>query len=130
MNTGEREIADTGILPPETDRRALEETYREGLRDLGQLRQSVRENPELAGEIQTLIDQMRRLDPKRFPGNPELVEQLRRQLLPSLEHLELRLRRELDAGNESQVLSGVAGPIPAGYADAVAEYYRKLSRSR
>jgi hypothetical protein len=130
MNTGERLPPDTGIEPPATDYRGIEQAYREGLRDLSELRRSMRENPDLAGDLQELIRQMQRLDPKRFPGNPALVEQLRTQLLPTLEHVELLLRRQLEDSGEGQVRSGLARPVPPGYADAVAEYYRKLSRSQ
>lgn len=130
MNTGERLPPDTGLPPPGSDFRAIEQAYREGLRDLAALRQSMRDHPELAGDVQELIRQMQRLDPKRFPGNPALVEQLRKQLLPTLEHVELRLRRQLEDAGEGQVRSGLARPVPPGYADAVAEYYRKLSRAQ
>jgi hypothetical protein len=130
MNTGERLPPDPGALPPAADFRGIEQAYREGLRDLAALRQSMRDHPELASDLQELIRQMQRLDPKRFPGNPALVEQLRTQLLPTLEHVELRLRRQLEDGGEGQVRSGLARPVPPGYADAVAEYYRKLSRTQ
>lgn len=130
MNTGERLPPETGLQPPAADFRALEQAYREGLRDLAALRQSMRDHPELATDLQELIRQMQRLDPKRFPGNPALVEQLRTQLVPTLEHVELRLRRQLEDSGEGQVRSGLARPVPPGYADAVAEYYRKLSRTQ
>ena len=130
MNTGERLPPEFGLEPPATDARAVEQVYRQGLRELAELRHSLREQPELASEVQELVRLMQRLDPKRFPGNPALIEQLRTQLLPSLEHVELRLRRQLEGTSEAQARSGVALPIPPGYADAVAEYYRRLSRSR
>jgi hypothetical protein len=107
----------------------LDRVYRQGLRDLGELRRSLVDNPELARNVQELIREMQRLDPKRFPGNPELVEQLRRQLLPALEQLELGLRRQLEDRGE-QIRSGAAEPVPPGYADAVAEYFRRLSKPR
>ena len=130
MNTGERLPPEFGLAPPATDARAFEQAYRQGLRDLRELRQALADRPELASDVQELIRQIERLDPKRFPGNPALIEQLRMQLLPTLEHVELRLRRELDGSAETQARSGPAQPVPPGYAEAVAEYYRKLSRSR
>jgi hypothetical protein len=36
---------------------------------------------------------MRNLDPRRFPGNPALVEQMRQQLIGNVDALELQLRR-------------------------------------
>lgn len=130
MNTGERQPPELGFAPPATDVRAVEQAYRQSLRDLAELRQALGERPELASDVQELIRQMQRLDPKRFPGNPALVEQLRIELLPTLEHVELRLRRQLEGSAEAQARSGPAQPVPPGYAEAVAEYYRKLSRSR
>lgn len=127
MNTGERRFTDTGIRPPATDRQALERSYREGVRDLSELRRALGENREIAEDVSELIREMQRLDPSRFPGNPELVEQLRTQLLPNLEQLELRLRRELEGGEAGAVRSGLSSPVPSGYADAVAEYFRRLS---
>ncbi len=130
MNTGERQFTDTGVLPPATDRRALERSYREGVRDLSELRRALGENRDLAEDIGELIRQMQRLDPSRFPGNPQLVEQLRTQLLPSLEQVELRLRRQLEGEGGGAVRSGLSSPVPPGYADAVAEYFRRLSSRR
>jgi hypothetical protein len=130
MNTGERLPPEFGLEPPATDARAVEQAYRQGLRELAELRHSLRDQPELASDVQELIRLMQRLDPKRFPGNPALIEQLRTQLLPTLEHVELRLRRQLEGDSDAQARSGLALPIPPGYADAVAEYYRRLSRSR
>jgi hypothetical protein len=87
-------------------------------------------NPELARDVQELIRELERLDPKRFPGNPELIERLRTQVLPSLEQLELQLRRTLEGDQAGQVRSGASEPIPTGYAAAVAEYCRRLSKER
>ncbi len=101
------------------------------LGDLRNLRQSVRQDdPEMARELQGLIRQMQDLDPSRFPGNPALVERLTTQVLPNLEQIELRLRRQLEEDAGGQVHGGLTRPVPPGYADAVAEYFRKLSEGR
>jgi hypothetical protein len=73
---------------------------------------------------------MQRIDPKKFAGNPELVEQLRSQVLAGLEQLELQLRRQLDTQQAGSARTGTPQRVPAGYADAVAEYFRKLSKGR
>ncbi len=39
----------------------------------------------------SLIQEMQRLDPRRFPGNPALVEQLHAQVLNDVDKLELQL---------------------------------------
>lgn len=129
LNDGSLRVPD-GQVPLENQRR-LGETYREGLRDLNQLRMSLAEaDSETSKEVQDLIRQMMRLDPSRFPGNPALIEQLRAQILPNLEQLEIQLRRQLDEKQGGQVRSATSDPIPAGYADAVAEYFRKLSKGK
>ena len=77
--------------------------------------------------MQQLIDQMRNLDPKRFPGNPALVEQMHQQLLSSVDALELQLRHQLDQTKGGTIRATDPAKVPAGYQDSVAEYYRKLS---
>ena len=113
---------DNSPVPPQ---RAYDET----LRDLNQLRQAVREDPESAKEVQQLIQEMERLDPSRFPGNPALVEQLHSQVLADVDKLELQLRRQLDDKDAGQVRSGDTKTVPQGYEESVAEYYRRLSKN-
>jgi hypothetical protein len=99
----------------------------QGLNFLNQLRAVVQDSPEARRELQSLIDQMRNLDPNRFPGNPALVEQMHQQLVSNLDSLELQLRRQLDEKQGGTIRNTDPAKIPAGYRDAVAEYYRKLS---
>jgi hypothetical protein len=72
---------------------------------------------------------MAALDPSKFRGNPALVEQMRAQLLPVLEQLELKLRRDLE-GKEANGEARSATPdrVPSGYSEQVAEYFRRLSK--
>lgn len=130
INGGDLE-APGGNAAPMEGGRGLETAYREGLRDLNQLRSSLSETgSESAKEIADLVRQMQRIDPSRFPGNPALLERMRSEILPNLEQLEIQLRRQLDEKQGGQVRSAVADPVPAGYADAVAEYFRKLSKGK
>jgi hypothetical protein len=71
---------------------------------------------------------MQRLDPKRFPGNPELLSNLHGRILAEVEQLELQLRRMVD-DKGGRVRSTSGDPAPPGYADAVAEYFRRLSKT-
>jgi hypothetical protein len=124
MNTGERMPGGGGNYDPQ----AADRAFREGVRDLMRLRESLNgEAPELTKDVQDLIREMSRLDPKRFPGNPEMVERLRQQVVGGIEHLELQLRRKLDDGGGS-VRLGASEPVPQGYTKSVAEYFRKLSK--
>jgi hypothetical protein len=131
MNRGDRVAPDPGNVP---DPAAIERAIREGMRDLSQLRgtigSAVEDQGETQRDIQNLIREMQRIDPKRFAGNPELVEQLRSQVLAGLEQLELQLRRQLDNQQGGTARTGTPQRVPSGYADAVAEYFRKLSKGR
>jgi hypothetical protein len=101
----------------------------QGLNLLNGVRAVVQDSPEARQALQSLIDQMRNLDPKRFPGNPALVEQMHQQLLSNVDALELQLRRQLDETRGSTIRNTDPAKIPAGYQDSVAEYYRKLSNT-
>jgi hypothetical protein len=94
---------------------------------LNQVRAVVQDSPEARKELQSLIDQMRNLDPSRFRGNPALVEQMHQQLVSEVDALELQLRRKLDEKQGGTIRNPDPAKIPAGYKESVAEYYRKLS---
>jgi hypothetical protein len=113
---------DTFPVPPET-------AYRESLGDLDKLRQSVQNDPETLRQVEKLIEEMQRLDPSRFPGNPALVEELHGQVLADVDKLELQLQRNSDGDRSGEVRGGDSLPVPPGYQDAVAEYFRRLSKN-
>jgi hypothetical protein len=71
---------------------------------------------------------MQRLDPRRFPGNPALVEQLHTEVLSGVDRLELQLRHDQQAPGEARTTKEPA--VPAGYEDAVADYYRRLGKGQ
>jgi hypothetical protein len=130
MNLGDRPPPPGGVPPRSGNAADVQRLYRESFRDLALLRRSIRGNPEAARDIQALIHAMQGLDPSRFPGNPELLGRLRTRVLPTLEQIELQLRRELDEQKGGQVRTGASEPVPVGYAEAVAEYFRRLSKKR
>jgi len=103
-----------------------EATYRQGMRELNQLRQLVQGDPQTEKEISDLTRQMQQLDPSRFPGNPAMVEQMHREVLSSVDKIELQLQHD-DASTEAR--TGKPDAVPAGYQDSVAEYYRRLSKN-
>jgi hypothetical protein len=104
----------------------LDQGYRESLRDLGQMRDFLKEHPEFSGDVQQL---MHALNPA-YQNDGELTQRLNREVIPSIERLELELRRKLDDKNGDQVRSAGSETIPPGYSGAVADYYRKLSKSK
>ena len=120
--TGQAAAPQQGPNPADTQRE-----IDQGLNLLNQVRAAVQDNPEARQALQSLIEQMRSLDPKRFPGNPALVEQMHQQLVSSVDALELQLRRQLDENRGGTIRNTDPTRIPAGYQGSVAEYYRKLS---
>jgi len=120
--SGQAASPQTGPKPGDTQRE-----IEQGLNVLNQVRAAVEDTPEAKRELQSLIDQMRNLDPSRFPGNPGLVEQMHQQLVSGVDALELQLRRKLDENHGGTIRNTDPAKIPAGYQDSVAEYYRKLS---
>jgi hypothetical protein len=50
-------------------------------------------------------------------------------VLADVDKLALELRRATDAQPSGQVHGTGSQPVPAGYEDAVAEYFRRLSKN-
>jgi hypothetical protein len=107
----------------------IQRAYQEAMRELNALRQSFQGQPAPLADLQELIREMQRLDPSRFPGNPAMLEELHDQVLTSVDKLELRLRRQEDDNDAGQIRSGDSLPVPAGYQDSVADYFRRLSKN-
>jgi hypothetical protein len=131
MNTGNN-VYNYGQLPSPPSGYANpvpEQAYRDSMAQLDQLRQSVKDDPDALRQVQDLIREMQRLDPSRFPGNPAMVEELHNRVLGDVDKLELQLRRATDAKQSGQVHSTDSQPVPAGYEDAVADYFRRLSKN-
>jgi hypothetical protein len=105
-----------------------EATYRQGLAELNQLHHLAQNDPAALKEIQDLARAMQRLDPRRFPGNPAMVEQLHTEVLSGVDKLELQLRHDTDA--QGQVRATKEASVPPGYEEAVADYYRRLSKDQ
>jgi len=127
-DTGNTRISGRAAAPqggpnPADTQREIEQ----GLNLLNGVRAVAQDSPEARQQLRTLIDQMRSLDPSRFPGNPALVEQMRQQLTSGVDALELQLRRQLEESRGGTIRNADPARVPAGYRDSVAEYYRKLS---
>jgi hypothetical protein len=55
-----------------------------------------------------------------------MVEQMHREVLSSIDRLELQLQRD---GASSEARTGKSDIVPSEYQESVAEYYRRLSRN-
>lgn len=119
-----------GSLQPGWDRNAGagRQAWEEAMRQLRQLRQEGAVSDETQAEIEQLLRRMLQLDPARF-GSPVLSSRIESEFLPQLEQVELRLRKELsEQGGAPR--AAPSAKAPPGYAEAVAEYFRRLSRGR
>ena len=127
-DTGNTRIAGKAVAPQQGPNPAdTQRQIDQGLNLLNRLRTAVADSPEARQQLQALIDQMRNLDPSRFPGNPALVEQMHQQLVSEVDALELQLRRQLEENHGGTIRNTAPAKVPDGYRDAVAEYYRRLS---
>jgi len=130
INTGNNRYGRPGERPtpagPSNAAEDPERLFQQGMRDLNQLRHMVQNDALAAKEVAELARQMQRLDPGRFPGNPAMVEQMQRELLSSVDRLELLLRRD---GASSEARTEKSHAVPAEYQESVAEYYRRLSKN-
>jgi hypothetical protein len=130
MNTGNNRYGQARQQPVPTDASGnpadVERTYRQGMHELSQLRRMTQGDPQATQEVRDLARQMQQLDPARFPGNPAIVDQMQRELLGSLDRIELQLQRKGDA---EAVRTGKPSEVPEGYRDIAAEYYKRLSKT-
>ena len=111
-------------------RREMEQALREGVRLVPRMTRDL----QTSGIYEEDLEEIRRfvegLPNSRFAGNPELLAQEYRRLLSLLEQLELQVRRKVEEEQGGQVRTSVAEPVPEEYREAVAEYFRRLSRGR
>jgi hypothetical protein len=130
MNRGDWEPVPPSGQIRTADPAEVSRAYQDTMRDLAQLRQSFSGNPQASEDVQDLIRQMSQLDPSRFADNALVLERIRNVILPSVEQLEVQVRRQLDEEQGGQVRNAGSEPVPAGYGDAVADYFRRLSKSK
>jgi len=98
-------------------------------RQIAQLQQAARDNPEVARGVADLLRDFNAMDPRRL-GDARLLEQLEARILARTEEVEMLLRRKVDEKQGATVRSAAPAPVPQGYGEAVAEYFRRLSKSR
>ena len=124
-STRNPEAPQTGPNPADRQR-AIDQ----GLSELSQLRQEAKGDTAAQKQIDQLQQEMQKLDPSRFPGNPQMVEELHAKVLSDVDKLELQLRRDPNQPQAGQVRTATPASVPPGYADAVAEYYRRLGKGQ
>jgi len=129
-NTGNNTYGPRAATPNSAPTPAdTERVFSQGMRDLDQLRRAVPDDPSTRRQVDELIRAMQKLDPKRFPGNPAMVDELTARVLSGIDRLELQLRHEPAEDLPGQVRSDSPAPVPKGYQSAVAEYFRRLAKT-
>jgi hypothetical protein len=103
------------------------ETARTAARDLNEMRQLFKDNPDVQKQITDVEHELQKLTIGDI-ATPELQQRLNREVLPNLEALEVKLRREVEEKGGGQVKSGATDKVPPGFSTAVEEYFRKLSK--
>ena len=110
------------------------DTYRGALDTLRQLQQQFRGDPDAAlpRDIGTMIRDLQRLDPSVYQNDPVLAERINGAMLGNIEQVEMQLRRKAEqGGGDNGAVRGQSGEaVPQGYSDAVAEYFRRLSKGK
>jgi hypothetical protein len=92
--------------------------------------QQGKDDPDMARDIQSAIRDLRQFDPFHYTNDPLLTQRIQ-AALSGVEQIEMELRRKVDQGGAGgSIRSSGSEPVPQGYADAVAEYFRKLSKSK
>ena len=118
--------AETPLRPED-----LARTYRGALDTLGRLEPQLRDDPSTARDIRDFMRDLRDVGPL-FSSNDPLLRRRIEAALAGAEQVEMELRRKVDesGGGEGTVRSPSAEPVPQGYQDAVADYFRKLSKTK
>jgi hypothetical protein len=106
---------------------AHQSELREVQKELGKLQQDVHGDKELSGDVQRLIAGIQAMAASQDPAL--FSDRLSREILPGMERLEAELRGRLGE-SRSQARNPRSDRVPAGYADSVAAYFRKLSGGR
>ncbi len=109
----------------------FQQSYRDAMQSLQQLQQQMgKDDPNTARDIQGLMRDLRQFDPFTMSNDPLLSERIQ-AALAGVEQVEMELRRKVDDTTGGGSVRSPGGErVPAGYADKVAEYYRKLGKSK
>ena len=111
-------------------RREMDRALSEGVRSVPRLARDLRTGGIYKEDLAEIRNFVRGLGSDNFKGNPNLLAQEYRRMLTMLEQLELQVRRQVETEGGGQVRAEVNTPVPEQYREAVAEYFRRLSRAK
>jgi hypothetical protein len=106
----------------------MERALAEGIRDLPNITNDLRRGGLYEEDLEAIRQKARELSSSKFKNNPALLEREYRSVLSLLEQLELQVRRKVETQDGGDVRVIVSEPVPDQYREAVAEYFRRLSR--
>jgi hypothetical protein len=98
------------------------------LQGFSQLRRMARGQPGVEQQLDQVWGALGRLNWQGEPG--ELAARLSGAVLPGLEQVEAELRRKLDEQTGGEIRTSGPDAAPQGYANAAADYFRRLSRGQ
>ena len=103
--------------------------YQDAVRDVNRLEGEVRDNPDMLRQLRDIGNLLPGLDPNRYPnGMGRDLDKVFTQAMSGIEQIEVQLRRKVEEQNGGSIRSATPQPAPPGYADAVADYFRRLSK--
>jgi len=105
-------------------------TYNQTLQALRQLEQAGQGDPNMVRDLQNLIRDMQRLNPNTYANDPLLADRIQATLMGGVQQVEMELRRKVEESNGGSVRSPGGDKVPQGWEGSVAEYFRKLSKSK
>jgi hypothetical protein len=123
-NFGDRRMPDPGN--PNADGQSL--SPQQLMQEMAALSRQLSGDPESAQELRQVLQRAKELSATNFGESQELAARVAQQLLPQVQKLELQLRKKADPNSSGQIRVGQRPGPPSGFSEAVAEYFRRLSK--
>ena len=105
------------------------QVVRDFARDLNDMRQRFKDDPEMARQISDVERALTQANVGDTSG-PVLQERLSRTVLPQLETLEVQMRQKLGEETGGQVRSAGSERMPDGFRESISEYFRQLGKNK
>jgi len=109
------------------DPRQLRREYQETMRGVEELRRLLGDAGVSTRDLNDVIAQLRQFDSDKLLDDPKQLEQLHTAALAKLKEFDFNLRKKAGADNSQLSLSG-SDEVPAGFRQAIEEYYKKLAQ--
>ena len=109
--------------------RQFRNDFREWQNDAQALRRDLSQAGVDVKDLDQILRDMRAFDSDQAFTDGNSLALLQAQALDKLKKFEFGLRRKADGGDQPLSLSG-SDEVPAGFREAIAEYYRALARKQ